>query len=640
LHALFPKFIGTLGIRVKNIALYVLMAFGISAIAQVNMDSVRRVIAVSADTTRIEAYNFLAQVYAQKDLTLSKKYIDTALTVIEKGVKTGKNAEFWEKNKAMSYNILSHINYQQGNFKESIQYCLENVRIFEKYKDTRNVASLYGTIGVILKSIGNTDDALIYIRKNVGLDQKVFSDDPKNERARLDLVASYINLCATFLEAKLNDSCIYYSQRTLTLMDTSQLSEDLGLVYSNMGAAYGNSGNYKAAVNYTQKALQNYIATELPENISMAYSNLAELHLLLKNHSKALEYAGMSEKIGLQNGFMDNLIYLYDIKSRIYAELKDQKNENLYLRKHAQLKDSMQTINHTREVEELRTKYETEKKEAEIIRLNADNEIKALQLDADAATKQRLVIMVITALLVLLILAALSISLSRTIREKNKAYRQLQEQSEQLSSQARLIAKYQSQMNPHFVFNALNSIQGTVIAGDKEKTIDRLQLLSQLMRQTLNNSENEYISLDTEINYLRTYIEFEKQKLNTGLKFELSLPEEPEDILIPPMMIQPFIENSIKHAGLDKFSDACIRLDISIQNNLLKLVISDNGEGFDPKEGDVFKKSHAVSIIRSRLQLLFITEKESSDIQFSMVSKPELERGTQITFYLPLKYRY
>jgi LytS/YehU family sensor histidine kinase len=297
-------------------------------------------------------------------------------------------------------------------------------------------------------------------------------------------------------------------------------------------------------------------------------------------------------------------------------------------------------VNHINQIEELKTQYETEKKENEIVKLNKDNRIQELQLEKDAATKNRLMIIIAATILVLIIVGSMAGFLYKTVQEKKKAFVQLQIQSEELNRQSRLISKYQSQMNPHFVFNALNSIQGTVITDEKEKTIDRLQLLSQLMRQTLNNSENENISLDTEIKYLQTYIKFEKEKLNSALKFEVKYPEDHSDILIPPMMIQPFIENAIKHAGLKQINHPLIGLDIIVENGFLKVHIKDNGEGFDAKDSSVLKNSHAIKMIRSRLQLLFLTENNSSNLRFEIISKPVLERGTEVKFYLPLKYKY
>jgi tetratricopeptide (TPR) repeat protein len=364
--------------RIKNILFC--LALCLSGYGQVNVDSVKKVISTAVtDTTRIEAYNYLGMVYAQKDLELSRKYVDSALMEIERGQKhPTASPVFYEQRRAMSYNILSHICFQQGNYNQSIQYCLDNVKLFEKYKDTRNIASLYGTIGMILKSIGNTKDALSYIRKNVSMDEQAYFSDKKDKQAKVDLIASYINLAATFLEAGANDSCIHYSRKTMPLLDTTVMSEDLGIVYTNIGAAYGEMKDYSRAIEYTEKGLKNYLAAELPENISMAYSNLSELNLYLKNYTKALYYADLSEEINKKNSFSDNLLQVYDIKAGIYSALKDAPKEIFYLKKYASLKDSLQKVNHTIQIEELKTQYETEKKEIEIIRLNKDGPYRLL----------------------------------------------------------------------------------------------------------------------------------------------------------------------------------------------------------------------------------------------------------------------
>jgi sensor histidine kinase YesM len=593
------------------------------------------------DTLRIEAYNQLAIIYSQTDLPIARKYADSALFEISLAEKqTTHLSSFYEKHKGMSYNTIAHIDYQQGKFRDAIENCLKNIRIFEKFKDTVNTSRLYGSLSQILSSIGNNKDALFYIRKAVKMDEDHYRLHKNQGEVQVDLIGSYINLTNTFLALSLYDSTLFYCNKALTLMDTSQKNMDLGLIYTNIGAAHGEQENYSLSILYTQKALEIYKSLGLPEYTSIAYSNLSELYMRTKDHKKALYYADLSEEINKANSFDDNLLNSYAIKAQIYSELNDPKNEILYLKKHAALKDSLLQQNHAIQMEELKTQYETEKKEIEIVKLSADNKIQELQLN-------RFVIIIISIVVVLLLLVGLAFFLIKNIRERKKAYIKLQEknieiqkQGEQLNEQSKLISKYQSQMNPHFVFNALNSIQGSILNDEKDKTIDRLQLLSQLMRQTLNNSESDHISLDTEINYLKTYVEFEKQKFSNGLKFEVFYPEDHEDILIPPMMIQPFIENAIKHAGLQNLKDACVTLKIAIEDNLLKITVKDNGRGFDTKDGSILKNSHALKIIQSRLQLLFMTEKESDNIRFEIRSKPELERGTEIKFYLPLNYKY
>jgi LytS/YehU family sensor histidine kinase len=193
-------------------------------------------------------------------------------------------------------------------------------------------------------------------------------------------------------------------------------------------------------------------------------------------------------------------------------------------------------------------------------------------------------------------------------------------------------------MNPHFIFNALNNIQGFVVSDQKEKTVQQLQLFSDLMRQTLNNSENETISLDKEIAYLKLYVNFEKQRFKNPIDFIMEVPGEAEAILIPPMMIQPLIENAFKHAGLQNRENARIVLRVTEDDHLLHVEVSDNGKGIDTSSGFI-KASHAFSIIRSRIQLLFEAANREMKPDYFQVISPE-RSGTSIRFSLPLQYKF
>ena len=248
----------------------------------------------------------------------------------------------------------------------------------------------------------------------------------------------------------------------------------------------------------------------------------------------------------------------------------------------------------------------------------------------------------------LALLGLLAFILYRNITAKKKAYTQLQYKSEQikeqalqLSKQAKQIAQFQSQMNPHFVYNALHNIQGLVLIDEKNKANSQIQSLAQLMRKTFANADKDDIPLEEEINYLNKYIEFEKTAFGNNLNFEVTVTKDAEGTQIPPMMIQPFIENAIKHAELKKVQNPYIKVLIEIENNLLAINITDNGTGIKKDIAETDKLSHSLSVIKSRLDLLF---KGRADVNnqpvFSVKTMPELAEGTIVKFYLPLNYAY
>jgi len=142
------------------------------------------------------------------------------------------------------------------------------------------------------------------------------------------------------------------------------------------------------------------------------------------------------------------------------------------------------------------------------------------------------------------------------------------------------LAAIQSQMNPHFIFNALNSIQHLVIEGDSKQAYNYITQFSNLVRKTLDYSEKESISLVQEIELITIYLKLES--LRFGEDFEYSINQKDiQDIDVPPMLIQPFIENAIVHGLLHKRGTKILKIDLEIKEGILYCEVKDNGIGRD-----------------------------------------------------------
>jgi hypothetical protein len=352
----------------------------------------------------------------------------------------------------------------------------------------------------------------------------------------------------------------------------------------------------------------------------------------LNDYSKAISYAQKYKSYSTEIKVSRSL-------AQLYSETGDFKNAWHYLKLKKAYDDSVLTSANFAKASDFQNKYEREKKDYQILKLNKENDIAAVK-------KKQLTAFLITAMAGLAILGLLTIKLFQNIRARKKAYAeleeksiQIQEQALQLSKQAKLIAQFQSQMNPHFVYNALHNIQGLVLSQENEKANTQIVSLAQLMRKTFANAEKNDIPVEEEVSYLQKYIEFEKSAFGSPLDFNIEVGKEAENVLIPPMMIQPFVENSIKHAGLQKIENAYIKVLIEIENNLLAISVKDNGKGIKEKNGEDDKLSHSVSVIKSRLNLLFNGNADvNNNPVFSIRTIPEITEGTAVKFYLPLNY--
>lgn len=197
-----------------------------------------------------------------------------------------------------------------------------------------------------------------------------------------------------------------------------------------------------------------------------------------------------------------------------------------------------------------------------------------------------------------------------------------------------------AQMNPHFIFNALNSIQFFLMENDSASAIHYLSEFSSLMRKTLENSTRPYISLAEELSFLRKYLYLEQERFHHRFDFEIiDELEDSRDTFIPPMLLQPYVENAIVHGfkQIDYPGQLLIRLDES--SNSIICTIRDNGIGREAaKELRTIKshKSMAMSNTQARLDLLNSTHQ---DAEFS-VSMNDLEEngratGTQVVVKFP-----
>jgi len=206
------------------------------------------------------------------------------------------------------------------------------------------------------------------------------------------------------------------------------------------------------------------------------------------------------------------------------------------------------------------------------------------------------------------------------------------------------INSLRNQMNPHFIFNALNAIQYFIYENSQEKAAKFLSKFSTLIRKSLEFSKLNFISIQAEIRYIKEYIELEKMRFNNKFNYEIEIDSalDLENYYIPPLLMQPLIENSIKHGFSEITEGGFIKISLSLeQNDTLNYSISDNGKGFTsvPKIEADYKTSLSHTILKERFILLRKDFSNNKLIGMSVLSpKVESQSGVQIILKLPLKY--
>jgi len=199
-------------------------------------------------------------------------------------------------------------------------------------------------------------------------------------------------------------------------------------------------------------------------------------------------------------------------------------------------------------------------------------------------------------------------------------------------------------MNPHFIFNALIAIQNYILKNKKFEASDYLAQFASLMRSILEGSRDDFSTLKDEIDLLNYYISLQQLRFDNSFQFELEVDEKIDTnaLQIPPMLIQPFIENAIEH-GLRKIvaDEKILSVKYILDETSLNILIEDNGIGIEKSQGDKSENKHrsfAMEITNERLTNITKIYKEKIDIVVQDLSIFENinRRGTQIKFVIPL----
>ena len=333
------------------------------------------------------------------------------------------------------------------------------------------------------------------------------------------------------------------------------------------------------------------------------------INLYLKKHDYKSAESCLQEalKILKSSDVKNQGLKLYPQAIAVYENIGDFKKALYFSKLNA---DAVRDFNND-EVEKAvlknNFKYETE-------HLNRANEVSKLENELLSTQLEKRKITT----LVLAFLLLLSVVLFYFVRKNFKDKERLAEQAK-----AAVIAKKEkkylekemealrAQMNPHFLFNSLNSINHYILNEEPRAASGYLTKFSQLMRSILSNSKKRYVSLEEELRAIRLYAEIEKVRFDNRFEYveRIHLDVDLRDIYVPPLMIQPFIENAIKHAFTGLNIEGAIILEIVRKACQLFIDITDNGIGREQalknqSSKEKLTKSYGLDITRERLELI------------------------------------
>jgi tetratricopeptide (TPR) repeat protein len=511
-----------------------------------------------------------------------------------------------------------------GNNREAITKELECIQVSNELKNDLLKSFAYRDIGFILLSTGNSDGAYLYFERALQIGGR------KLDNVEVDKLSLAQALC------RINSG----NQKQIksnfkNLFDNESIEKDGNLNAFKayvQGRFFESEKNWNSAINSYNKALISFQSRKDFANVSLSKQRIGNVFLKLKKYQEA--ELNLNESLQILSGWRnldlttnDNYLLL----AQIYNSTNRIKDAFDFQKKYI---DNLNKNNFSREAVIISDLTESNLREEREQFINLQKaSIEKEKKAKEKLESQRTRNLLITVIIALTLILALVIMYLRT-----KQIRSLQDQKEAEMSQALL----RTQMNPHFVFNAMSVIQSYIFTHNPEKSSKFLVNFSKLMRLILENSPKEFISLELESEILEKYLNTQKLRFEERFEFEIDFDEDLifQKAMVPPMITQPFVENAIEHGQLHTVENGKISVSASRNNDMLQIVIKDNGIGRKSSAKTKKIKTHksmAINMTRERIEILNRKYRSNGNLTIEDADA-KTGRGTQVTILLPLKF--
>ncbi|MDX1908148.1 MAG: tetratricopeptide repeat protein [Bacteroidia bacterium] len=365
----------------------------------------------------------------------------------------------------------------------------------------------------------------------------------------------------------------------------------LSSVYNNLGNVYEGLDEYDKAYFYFRESLRIDEQRPYQTQVNNSYHNIGLALWHMKRYDEAIPYLERSLAGNEEEG---NLTFLADghfTLAQAYQAVGRYREAAEHYNQCIELRDTLFSESSLRTIQELRQQYETEKVARELAQTRLD-------MQAREADNDRLIGGLTGSLLAILAIAAIAMTAIRR--------RQAEEGRRRVELEYQVL---RAQMNPHFIFNALNSIQGFFSERDFAQGNEFLGEFSQLMRRVLEQSAQPLISLADELETLQLYMRLEQVRLRDKFYFEIRCDDDLDTsmISIPPLLLQPFVENAIWHGLSPKQGPGTLIITCETPaetEDWLRVEITDDGIGLDAARRPVKAQQHTsrgIAITRERL---------------------------------------
>jgi len=532
----------------------------------------------------------------------------------------------------VSYGMLGIVYKRLGDYPRSLENYTESLRICERLRDAEGIASNNSNLGVLFDMMKEPDKALEYLHRALSWYRENHSGSHDYGKNIADLHSNIANIHTRGGEY---DLAIENYRIALDYYKKHQIGHSLLNTQSNMGWLYYKKGELAKARELLRHSLKQVDDFNLPQQkISILYS-LARTTADQGSFRESIALAWEARQLADSIGSLKKRSDAQHLLSYVYEKAGDPLQALAHYKQFSSLQDSLFNEEKTRTYKSQQVIMEVHEKE---------NALKA-QITAGNRWKWLLG----TTCFCLLLTGLLFYQKSRQRRKyaehldaKNRLIIRQKTEIEEINRQLEK-RMLRAQMNPHFIFNALNAIQHFITSNDKKASLHYLSLFSSMLRQVLETSVSATMTLKDEIEFLRVYLELEALRFDESFEYHISLDDRLDaDMLeLPAMVIQPFVENAILHGLMPRNGCRKLLIDIRDGGEHIAVTLTDNGIGREESARLNRKRvgknpSRGISLSRQRLETLAGQTDRRAGIRYTDLRDPAgLPAGTQVEINIP-----
>ena len=547
---------------------------------------------------------------------------DTAMTFADEAINAATSIN-WQMGIALAYRQKGYVYYALTDNVNAMDYFLKALKAGEKLNNNLLDASIYNNIANIYADLGNYQVALTYYQKYLSASISV--------KSQLNEIRALSNIGDIYIELNNFSKGLSYYNRALTIANETGNKQISAVIYNNLAETFLKQKDYPLAYDNYLKSLK---LAEESMNIGAkvnALNGLGKIYLNLHQYTKAESYSKLSLHFAKQLNNLSSQADGFETLYNIYKKTKQFKNALWAYTNEKTLKDSVINDNKTAEITRLEMQYQFNKKEDSI--KIADYRKQALS--ADIIKQDKIVKNMILAGSLIVLFSAMAVFVF--YKRKRDAVEKKHESELRTQAMDTEMKALRAQMNPHFIFNSLNSIKNYIDKNDTAKASLYTFKFAKLMRMILENSERKEIPIAQDLKALELYMQLEALRMHNKFIYEIKVDDaiDQENTLIPPLILQPFVENSIWHGISQKECDGRIWISIHKEGDMINCIVEDNGVGIpEPDHSEqsahADKKSLGMKITKSRIDIINRMKKTNATVTFS-----NLEEGTKIEVRLP-----